>query len=137
VQEASILDGLTDAQRDAATHFEGPALVLAGPGSGKTRVITRRIAWLVSQGVPPWSILAVTFTNKAASEMRRRVEELLPSDLPGRRGLVTTTFHSFAARFLREHAEAAGLPQDFAIFDASDQREAMKRAIAEAEIATS
>jgi DNA helicase-2/ATP-dependent DNA helicase PcrA len=137
VQEASILDGLTDAQRDAATHFEGPALVLAGPGSGKTRVITRRIAWLVSQGVPPWSILAVTFTNKAASEMRRRVEDLLPRDLPGRRGLVTTTFHSFAARFLREHAEAAGLPQDFAIFDAADQREAMKRAIAEAEIATS
>jgi len=130
-----ILEGMTQAQRDAVTHLDGPALVLAGPGSGKTRVITRRIAWLVAQGIPPWQILAVTFTNKAASEMRRRVEELLPADLPGRRGLVVATFHSFAVQFLRRHAEAAGIPADFAIFDSADQREALKQAIAAADLA--
>jgi DNA helicase II / ATP-dependent DNA helicase PcrA len=136
VDEASILDGLTDSQRDAATHLDGPALVLAGPGSGKTRVITRRIAWLVAQGIPPWNILAVTFTNKAAAEMRRRVESLLPPDTPGRRGLVVTTFHSFAARFLREHAVAAGLDPSFAIFDSGDQRDVLKKAIAAADCST-
>ena len=136
MDEASILDGLTDSQREAATHLDGPALVLAGPGSGKTRVITRRIAWLVAQGIPPWNILAVTFTNKAAAEMRRRVESLLPPDTPGRRGLVVTTFHSFAARFLREHAVAAGLDPSFAIFDSGDQRDVLKKAIAAADCST-
>ena len=136
VNEDAILEGLTDPQRDAATHLDGPALVLAGPGSGKTRVITRRIAWLVAQGIPPWQILAVTFTNKAAAEMRRRVESLLPLDLPGRRGLSATTFHSFSARFLREHARAAGLEADFAIFDSSDQRDALKKAIVASDCST-
>ncbi len=136
MDEHAILEGLTDAQREAATHLDGPALVLAGPGSGKTRVITRRIAWLVSQGIPPWQILAVTFTNKAAAEMRRRVESLLPPDTPGRRGLVVTTFHSFAARFLREHALAAGLDPSFAIFDSGDQRDVLKKAIAAADCST-
>ncbi len=131
------LEGLTPAQREAVTHLEGPALVLAGPGSGKTRVITRRIAHLIAQGIPPWQILAVTFTNKAAREMERRVDELLAARGWHRRGLTVATFHSFAARFLRAHAAELGIDPDFSIFDASDQRDALKKAIAAADLSTS
>jgi len=127
-----LLDGLTDAQREAVTHLDGPALVLAGPGSGKTRVITRRIAWLVSLGIPAWQILAVTFTNKAAREMRERVEHLLPPDLPGRRGLTVATFHGFCARLLRDHATSAGIDPDYSIYDSADQVAAMKQALEQA-----
>ena len=124
---------LTDPQNTAVNHGDGPMLVLAGPGSGKTRVITRRIARLVSQGVPPWSILAVTFTNKAAGEMRQRVEEMVP----GESGLTVTTFHSFCALLLRRYATDAGLESSYSIFDTSDQREAMKRALASEGLDTS
>ena len=110
-------DDLTPSQRVAVEHFEGPLLVLAGPGSGKTRVITRRIARLVDRGVAPWEMLAITFTNKAAREMAERVERLLP----GRRMWVTT-FHKFCARLLRERGEAVGLQPNFSIFDTSDQQ---------------
>ena len=132
-----LLDGLTEAQRAAVIHLDGPALVLAGPGSGKTRVISRRIAYLVAQGVPPWRILAVTFTNKAAREMERRVDDLIPPEIAGRRGPTVSTFHAFSARFLRRHAEAAGLDPGFSIFDASDQRDALKKAIAAADLDSS
>ncbi|MBM4112403.1 MAG: ATP-dependent DNA helicase PcrA [Phycisphaerae bacterium] len=125
-------DSLTDAQRRAVEHVDGAMLVLAGPGSGKTRVITRRIAHLVSLGIPAWQILALTFTNKAAGEMRARVDALVPPGVPGRRGLVVSTFHTFAATLLRHHAEAAGLRPGFVIHDTADQRDAMKRAIADA-----
>jgi DNA helicase-2/ATP-dependent DNA helicase PcrA len=120
-----ILDGLNEQQRAAVTAPDGPVLVLAGPGSGKTRVLTRRIAYLVSErGVPEWRIMAVTFTNKAAREMRRRVEGLLGGDL---RGLTMGTFHAICARILRREAEAhLPLTRDFVIFDASDQRALMK-----------
>ncbi len=129
LDQDALLDGLTDAQREAVTHLDGPALVLAGPGSGKTRVITRRIAWLVSLGIPAWQILAVTFTNKAAREMRDRVETLLPPDLPGRRGLTVATFHGFCARLLRDHATSAGIDPDYSIYDSADQVAAMKQAL--------
>ncbi|MFT5051107.1 MAG: DNA helicase-2/ATP-dependent DNA helicase PcrA [Chlamydiales bacterium] len=122
-----ILDGLNEPQRAAATHMEGPLLILAGPGSGKTRVITSRIAWLVKGcGVAPWEILAITFTNKAAREMRERVE----ARLPGVRGLWVSTFHSMCARILRTDIEALeGYTRDFSIYDTSDRNLLLKRLI--------
>ncbi|MCA9277092.1 MAG: UvrD-helicase domain-containing protein [Phycisphaerales bacterium] len=138
-----ILDGLTDAQKSAVLHTEGPLLILAAAGSGKTRVITRRIAHLIEKGVPPWSILALTFTNKAAGEMRERVtvqiagEQALEEGAPPdrrMRGLTITTFHSLCARLLRRYAERAQLPglkPDYTIYDSSDQMSAMKRVLKE------
>jgi len=128
----SLLVGLTDDQRAAVSHVDGPLLVLAGPGSGKTRVITRRVARLVALGIPAWQVLALTFTNKAAGEMKRRVEEMVPVHVPGRRGLVVSTFHAFCAMFLRRHATECGVDPDFVIYDADDQRSAMKSALADA-----
>src|SRR5579862_9714908 len=107
---STLLADLTPAQREAVTHFEGPLLIIAGAGSGKTRVITRRVAWLLEQGVKPWNILAITFTNKAAGEMRQRVEALVP----GNRVWIST-FHSLGARLLRQHAERMGLDSRFTI----------------------
>ena len=131
----SLLESLTAAQRAAVLHFEGPALVLAGPGSGKTRVITRRIAYLLSRGVKPWQILALTFTNKAAGEMRNRVEHLLPRGLSG--GLVVSTFHSYCASLLRRHGDRIGLAAGFSIYDSDDQKTTVKAAIEEAGLTTS
>ena len=106
----------------------GSALVLAGAGSGKTRVLTHRIAWLIrTEGVSPYSILAVTFTNKAAAEMRSRIESLLEMPL---RGMWVGTFHGIAHRLLRTHWQEAGLPQNFQILDADDQQRLVKRTIA-------
>ncbi len=136
----ALLDGLTDAQRDAVTHTEGPLLVLAAAGSGKTRVITRRIAYLVQSGIPPWSILALTFTNKASGEMRERVHALLGDDPRLTRGLTVTTFHALCARLLRRHAEVADLPglrPDFAIYPTADQTALVKRVIKELDLSTS
>ena len=113
---------LTESQRAAVEHFEGPLLVLAGPGSGKTRVITQRIARLIERGVSPRHILGLTFTNKAAEEMAHRVESLVP----GSRVWVST-FHRFCARLLREYAEQVGLQPNFSIFDTDDQRGVIKR----------
>ena len=118
--------GLTATQSTAVAHNAGPMLVIAGPGSGKTRVITCRIARLVSEGIPPWSILAVTFTNKAAGEMRNRINSLVSNAS----GLTVTTFHSFCATLLRRHAQEAGIDPNYSIFDTSDQRAAMKQALA-------
>jgi len=107
---------LTAPQRAAVTHREGPLLVLAGPGSGKTRVITHRVAYLIQEGVPPHHILAITFTNKAAEEMRNRLEEMRL-----RRGSTICTFHSLCARLLREFANRAKLSPNFSIYDTADQ----------------
>ncbi|MBE9507267.1 MAG: UvrD-helicase domain-containing protein [Chloroflexi bacterium] len=123
-----LLRGLNPQQQKAITASEGPVLVLAGPGSGKTRVLTHRVAWLVQElDVAPWRIMAVTFTNKAAREMRERLEGLL--DPSQARSLTLGTFHATCARILRREHEAAGIPRDYAIFDADDQLRLVKRAI--------
>ncbi len=137
----SLLEGLTEQQRKAVLHTEGPLLVLAAAGSGKTRVITRRIAQIISMGVPPWQILALTFTNKAAGEMRERVMHLLnPSNDPDAkvtRGLTVTTFHSLCARLLRRYAEASGIKPDYTIYDSGDQATLVKKAIEALQLSTS
>ncbi len=122
-----ILEGLTPPQAEAVQHKDGPLLVLAGAGSGKTRVITRRIAWLLSQGIEPWQVLAITFTNKAAGEMRDRTAILV---LGHKRPLVAT-FHSFCSRMLREYGEVLGVDPAFTIYDTSDQNQTLKRALAQ------
>ncbi|GAP65528.1 DNA/RNA helicase, superfamily I [Mizugakiibacter sediminis] len=123
-----LLDHLNDAQREAVSAPPGHYLVLAGAGSGKTRVLTHRIAWLTEvERVPPWAILAVTFTNKAAGEMRARLEGLMPH---GTRGLSVGTFHGIAHRLLRRHWREAKLAETFQILDADDQQRLVKRVIA-------
>jgi DNA helicase-2/ATP-dependent DNA helicase PcrA len=126
-----LLESLTDPQREAVTHRDGPLLVLAGPGSGKTRVITHRIAYLIESGVHPSQILALTFTNKAADEMQRRVAELVP----GAR-VWLSTFHRFGAMLLRRYASYVGLEPNFTIYDTGDSRQTIKRVIEAREINT-
>ena len=122
--EARILGPLNEVQRRAVTTTKGPLLVLAGAGSGKTRVITHRIAWLIDhEGVAPWRILAVTFTNKAAAEMRDRLEGMIGQRA---RDVAMGTFHSLCVRMLRRDGEAIGLPKEFAIYDADDQARVIK-----------
>src|SRR5215218_964844 len=118
-----LLEGLNEPQRAAVMHAGTPLLVVAGAGSGKTRVLTRRIAWLISErGAHPGSILAITFTNKAAAEMRDRVEELV-----GRRARVmwVSTFHSACVRILRKEIERFGFKSGFSIYDAADSKRLM------------
>jgi len=121
-----ILADLTNAQRTAVTHLDGPMLVVAGPGSGKTRVITRRVAWLVSRGVHPRGILGLTFTNKAAEEMRSRLDGMGVAA-----GATLSTFHSLCARLLREFAGRAGLRASFTIYDETDRKAALREACRE------
>ena len=122
-----LLTGLNPQQRKAVTAGPGPVLVLAGPGSGKTRVLTHRTAWLVRElGVPPYRIMAVTFTNKAAREMRGRVEKLLAGKM---KGLTVGTFHSICARILRREADHLPVTRDFVIYDETDQRALVKQAL--------
>jgi DNA helicase II / ATP-dependent DNA helicase PcrA len=123
----NFLDALNPEQREAVLHIKGPLLILAGAGSGKTRVITSRIAYLVGDGhAQPPEILAVTFTNKAAEEMRARVEALLGSDCSR---MWVSTFHSLCARLLRREAPAIGLSRDFVIYDSADQLTVVKQAL--------
>ncbi|MHB1239938.1 MAG: DNA helicase II [Gammaproteobacteria bacterium] len=122
-----LLDPLNDAQRAAVSAPPGPVLVLAGAGSGKTRVLTHRIAWLIQvEGVSPYGILAVTFTNKAAAEMRGRTERLLGTPVGG---MWIGTFHGLAHRLLRTHWHEAGLPQSFQILDSEDQYRLIRRVL--------
>jgi DNA helicase-2/ATP-dependent DNA helicase PcrA len=117
---------LTAAQREAVEHVDGPLLILAGPGSGKTRVVTHRIAHMLSQGIPAQQIVALTFTNKAAEEMRNRVRQLAPG-----RAVWMGTFHGFCARLLRQHASLVGLSENYSIYDMDDARRALKQVLAE------
>src|SRR3954471_14483212 len=119
---------LNTAQVDAVTHPGRPLLVVAGAGSGKTRVITFRLARLVATGADPRRILAVTFTNKAAGELRERVGHLLKS---GVSGLWVGTFHSVSARLLRQWGTAVGLRKDFVIYDDDDQKRLLARVLAD------
>jgi DNA helicase-2/ATP-dependent DNA helicase PcrA len=121
-----LIDSLNDAQREAVCAPPGHYLVLAGAGSGKTRVLTHRIGWLTQvEQVPPWAILAVTFTNKAAGEMRARLDHLIPG---GTQGLTVGTFHGIAHRLLRRHWREAGLPESFQILDSAWMKRAFRRA---------
>src|SRR6185369_3870459 len=141
METSALLADLTPPQRDAATHVDGPLLIIAGAGSGKTRVLTRRVAYLVSQGIPASSILAITFTNKAAGEMKSRVSNVL--DRPIRdfgkldqRWPTICTFHSLCLRILRHYAELIGLPANFTIYDSADQTKVMKDALKALEVSS-
>jgi DNA helicase-2/ATP-dependent DNA helicase PcrA len=123
-----LLSGLNPEQAAAVSHGDGPLLVLAGAGSGKTRVLTRRLAWLVAHGVPEPAVVALTFTNKAAGEMKERVAKLLATERP--RSFVGT-FHAYGVRLLRRFHEEAGVPKSFAVVDADDQLTLVKRSMKE------
>ena len=134
-----LLADLTPQQREAVTHVDGPLLIIAGAGSGKTRVITRRVAYLMSLGIPPASILAITFTNKAAGEMKTRVSSLLDRPLRDFGRLdqpwpVICTFHSLGLRILKHYATRIGLQPNFSVYDTSDQERMIKEAIKAAEL---
>lgn len=119
-----LLEDLNEAQRQAVLHVDGPLLILAGPGSGKTRVVTHRIAYLLEEGVAARQVLALTFTNKAAAEMRSRVQSLVAGQ-----PVWVSTFHRFGARMLREFGEYVGLAPNFTIYDTSDSKQVLKRVL--------
>ena len=127
-----ILQQLNDSQRDAVLYCDGASLVIAGAGSGKTRVLTYKIAWLLSQGMKPWQILALTFTNKAAREMKERIGRLVGTE--GARYLQMGTFHSVFARILRAEAEHIGFNSNFTIYDQTDARSLVKAIIKEMQL---
>ncbi|MGD1277643.1 MAG: UvrD-helicase domain-containing protein [Tepidisphaeraceae bacterium] len=134
-----LLRDLTEPQRRAVTHGEGPLLIIAAAGSGKTRVITRRVAYLLSIGVPPESILAITFTNKAAGEMKQRISAISPQPLRDWGRLdqpwpIICTFHSLCLRILRHYVERIGLPTHFTVYDTADQTRLIKEAIKSLEL---
>jgi DNA helicase II / ATP-dependent DNA helicase PcrA len=134
VNQEELLADLTEAQKAAVTHVDGPLLIVAAAGSGKTRVITRRVAYLISLGIPQNSILAITFTNKAAGEMKERVGKVLGKAVRdwGRLdawGPTICTFHSLCLRVLKHYAERVGLPANFTIYDSSDQTKLVKEAL--------
>src|SRR5579859_5316610 len=131
LDQSNLLAGLNEPQRRAVTTTEGPVLILAGPGSGKTRVITHRIAYIVQHDhVSPWRILAVTFTNKAAKEMRERLEKLV--GINESKEMTIGTFHAICARVLRieaDHLAPLGLNRSFVILDTDDQTTLVKQAV--------
>ena len=129
MSSSDLLKGLNESQQEAVQHIEGPLLILAGPGSGKTRVITHRIAFMIQQGIPSHAILGLTFTNKAAQEMRRRLDSLV-----GENSVWLGTFHGFCVRLLRRYARLVGLPENFNIYDVDDSQACLKSAVQEAKV---
>ncbi len=130
----NVLEGLNPQQQEAVEHYEGPLLILAGAGSGKTRVLTNRIAWLINEkDVSPWNILAITFTNKAAGEMRQRVNDLVGF---GAESIWVATFHSTCGRILRRYIDRLGYDSHFSIYDTDDQKSLMKELCKSMEINT-
>ncbi|HHT84880.1 MAG: ATP-dependent helicase [Bacillota bacterium] len=127
-QTDQILEGLNEPQKQAVTHMGGPLLILAGAGSGKTTVLTRRVAYLISQGVAPWSILAITFTNKAANELKHRIRALLGDKAEG---VWAMTFHAACLRILRTEYQALGKNARFSIMDAQDQLRIIRQVLKE------
>ncbi|MGN6625125.1 MAG: ATP-dependent helicase, partial [Tepidisphaeraceae bacterium] len=132
---------MTPPQREAATHVDGPLLIIAGAGSGKTRVLTRRVAYLMTMGIPPGAILAITFTNKAAGEMKERVGKLMGRHIKdiGRIDQwypTICTFHSLCVRILRHYGPRLGIPANFTIYDSSDQTKVIKDALKALEISS-
>jgi len=125
----TYLDELNDIQRQAVTTIDGPVMVIAGPGSGKTRVLTYRIAHLINQGVKPWNILALTFTNKAAREMKARIDNTIDGGMA--QSIWAGTFHSVFARILRYEAELIGYPSNFTIYDTQDTKSVLSNIIRE------
>src|SRR3954464_11148095 len=123
------LKGLNEPQREAVLHTEGPLMIVAGAGSGKTKVLTTRIAHLMAKGVDSFNILALTFTNKAAKEMKERVERILGNN--DARNLYIGTFHSVFARILRADAEKLGYPRNFTIYDTDDAKSVVKAVVNE------
>ena len=121
------LNELNDAQREAVLYCDGPSLVIAGAGSGKTRVLTYKIAYLLEQGMAPWNILALTFTNKAADEMKQRIGRQVGEERA--RGLWMGTFHSIFARILRNESSSIGFSSNFTIYDAADSKSLVKTII--------
>ncbi|MCD8023882.1 MAG: UvrD-helicase domain-containing protein, partial [Lachnospiraceae bacterium] len=126
----SIYDSLNPEQQEAVRHYEGPLLILAGAGSGKTRVLTHRVAWLIEEkGVNPWNILAITFTNKAAGEMRERVDRILnrtERNLGAAGAVWGSTFHSTCVRILRRYIDRIGYGNSFTIYDSDDQKSVVR-----------
>ena len=130
----AVLEGLSEAQRVAASYLDGPLIIVAGPGSGKTRVMSHRMAYILATGVAPWRVLGVTFTNKAAAELRERCNILASRFIPNAAETNVSTFHSFGARFLRIHHDAADLSRDFTIYDRDDQERMLKLIIADMDV---
>nr|MCR5474108.1 UvrD-helicase domain-containing protein [Lachnospiraceae bacterium] len=115
-----VLEKLNDKQKEAAIQLEGPVLILAGAGSGKTRVLTNRTAYMIDEaGISPWNILAITFTNKAAQEMRERIDRLVGH---GSESIWVATFHSTCVRILRRHIDLMGYDTNFTIYDTDDSK---------------
>ena len=122
--QSPILEGLNPAQLAAVVNYDSPSLIIAGAGSGKTRVLTARIAYMIEQGVKPWNILALTFTNKAAEQMRDRIARMVPGERS--RYIRMGTFHSVFSRILRENAGRIGFTESFTIYDTSDSSNLLK-----------
>ncbi|MDR0294812.1 MAG: UvrD-helicase domain-containing protein, partial [Prevotellaceae bacterium] len=128
----SILASLSPTQREAVVNYRGPSLIIAGAGSGKTRVLTYRVAYLLQQGVAPYNVLALTFTNKAANEMKERIGQLVGREKAQR--LWMGTFHAIFSRILHIEAERLGFPPNFTIYDTTDSKSVIKSCIKELEL---